>query len=146
MSCDRDFSPSREDQLLSDKVFSLAGHSFTIHYFGLYLAAAILLLAFVLFLWGYFRGKRTARARTVPRDELSMYLGRMADSMEVLQRVVSQISSNLAGEPPRREVVRQEAPAPVFTRQQVEAQKESAPPAAKSVPATHSIPYSIFGR
>lgn len=133
--------------MLSDKVFSLAGHSFTIHYFGLYLAAAILLLAFVLFLWGYLRGKRTARARTVPRDELSMYLGRMADSLEVLQRVAGQISSNLGGEPPRREVVvRQEAPAPVFTRQQTETQKESAPPAAKPVPATHSIPYSIFGR
>ena len=132
--------------MLSDKVISLAGHSFTIHYFGLYLAAGIFLFALVFFLWGYLRGKRITRARTVPRDELSMYLGRMADSLEVLQRVAGQISSNLTGEPSRRETPRQEVSAPVYTRQQDDSQTENAPPAAKPAPATHSIPYSIFGR
>ncbi len=132
--------------MLSDKVFSLAGHSFTIHHFGLYLAAAIFLFALFFFVWGYIRGKRVAGARSVPRDELSIYFGRVADSLEVLQRVASQISSNITAEASRREASRQEASGTEYARQQDDAQRENAPPAAKPAKETRSVFYSAFGR
>ncbi len=132
--------------MLSDRVISLAGRSFTIHHFGLYLVAGLFLFALFFFLWGYFRGKRVAAARSVPRDELSIYFGRVADSLEMLQRVASQISSNMTAEASRWEASRQEASRTEYTRQQDEAQKESAPPAAKPVKETHSVSYSVFGR
>jgi len=132
--------------LLSDKVIFLAGHSFTIHHFGMYLAAATFLFALFFFLWGYFRGRRVARARSVPRDELSIYFGRVADSLEMLQRAVSQISSNMTAEASRREVSRLEASGTEYTRKQDDAQKENAPAAAKSVKETHSVFNSMFGR
>lgn len=132
--------------MLSDKVISLAGHSFTIHHFWLYLAAAIFLFALVFFLWGYFRGKRVARARSIRRDELSIYLGRMADSLEMLQRITSQISSNLTVEASRREPLRQEAPVADYNRQPVDAQRENAPPAATPLKETRPVFSSMFGR
>ena len=140
------FTPSREDHLLSDKVISLAGRSFTIHHFGFYLAAAIFLFALFFFLWGYLRGRRVSRARSVPRDELSIYLGRMADSLETLQRVASQFSSTMTAEASRRESSRQEPSAPEYAPQQDYAQRENAPPAATPVRERRSIPYSMFGR
>ena len=132
--------------MLSDKVISLAGHSFTIHHFGLYLAAATFLFALCFFLWGYLRGKRVAGAHSVPRDELSIYFGRVADSLEILQRAVSQISSNMTVEVSRRETSRQEASGAEYTRQQNDAQRENAPPAAKPAKETHRVFYSMFGR
>jgi hypothetical protein len=132
--------------MLSDKVISLAGRSFTIHHFGLYLVAAIFLFALFFFLWGYLRGRRVSRARSVPRDELSIYFGRMADSLETLQRVASQFSSTMTAEASRRESSRQEPSAPEYAPQQDYAQRENAPPAAKPVRERHSIPYSMFGR
>ena len=132
--------------MLSDKVISLAGHSFTIHHFGLYLAAAILLFAVFFFLWGYFRGKRVASARSIRRDELSIYFGRMADSLEMLQRVASRIASNMTAEAPRLEPSRQEVSAPGYTRQQDNAQRENAPPVATPAKQAHSVALSMFGR
>ncbi len=132
--------------MLSDKVISLAGHSFTIHYFGLYLAAAIFLFALFFFLWGYLRGRRVARARSVPRDELSIYFGRVADSLETLQRVAGQISSHLTAEASRWEASRQQASPTDYTRQEDDAQSENAPPAAKPVRETRPVFYSVFGR
>jgi hypothetical protein len=132
--------------MLSDKVISLAGHSFTIHHFGLYLAAAIFLFALFFFLWGYLRGRRVSRARSVPRDELSIYFGRMADSLETLQRVASQFSSTMTAEATRREASRQEASAPEYARHQDDAQRENAPPAPKPVRETRPVFYSMFGR
>jgi hypothetical protein len=132
--------------LLSDRIIYLAGHSFTIHHFGLYLAAAILLFAVIIFLWGYFRGRRVAAARTIRRDELSIYFGRMADSLEMLQRVAGRIASNMAVEAPRPESSRQEVFSPGYTRQQDEAPRENASPAAKPLKDAHSVPLSMFGR
>jgi hypothetical protein len=132
--------------LLSDKVISLAGHSFTIHHFGLYLAAAIFLFAVFFFLWGYFRGKRVADARSIRRDELSIYFGRVADSLEMLQRVVSRIASNMTAEAARPEPVLQETSGSGYVRQQDDAQRENAPPAEKPVKQTHYVSYSILGR
>jgi hypothetical protein len=132
--------------LLSDRVISIAGHSFTIHHFGLYLAAAILLFAVIFFLWGYFRGRRVAAARTIRRDELSIYFGRMADSLEMLQRVASRIASNMTVEAPRPEPSRQEVFSPGYTRQQDEASRENAPPAVKPSKEAHSVSLSMFGR
>jgi hypothetical protein len=127
--------------VLSDKVISLAGHSFTIHHFGLYLAAAIFLFALFFFLWGYFRGKSVAGTRSIRRDELSIYFGRAADSLEILQRAVSQISFNMTAEASRRE-----ASAAEYTRQQDDAQRENVPPAAKPVNETRPVFSSMFGR
>jgi hypothetical protein len=132
--------------LLSDKVISLAGHSFTIHHFWLYLSAAIFLFALVFFSWGYFRGKSVAGARSVRRDELSIYFGRVADSLEMLQRAVNQISFNMSAETPHREVLRQEIAETVYTRQQSDAQRENAPPAAKPVNESRPVFSSMFGR
>lgn len=139
-------TPSREDHLLSDKVISLAGHSFTIHHFWLYFAAAVFVFALVFFLWGYWRGTRVAGARSIPRDELSIYFGRMADSLERLQRVASEISFNMTAESSRREASRPEASGTEFARQQVDAQRENAPPAATPVKESHSVFQSMFGR
>jgi hypothetical protein len=132
--------------LLSDKVISLAGHSFTIHHFGLYLAAAIFLFALVFFLWGYFRGKSVAGTRTIRRDELSIYFGRVADSLEILQRAVSQISFNMTAETPRREASRQEASGMESSRQRDDAQRENAPPPAMPVKEPRPVFQSMFGR
>jgi hypothetical protein len=133
--------------LLSDKVIALDGHSFTIHHFGLYFAAAIFLFALIFFLWGYFRGRRVAAARSIRRDELSIYFGRVADSLEMLQRAVSQISSSLTAEASRREASRLEAAsAAEYTRKQDDAQRENAPPVAKPVNETRSVFSSMFGR
>ncbi len=109
--------------MLSDKVISLAGHSFTIHYFWLYLAAAVFLFALIFFLWGYLRGKRVAGARSIPRDELSIYFGRMADSLERLQRVAGEISFNMTAESSRRETSREETSGTEYARQQADAPK-----------------------
>jgi hypothetical protein len=132
--------------LLSDKVISLAGHSFTIHHFWLYLGAAIFLFALAFFLWGYWRGKRVAGARSIPRDELSIYFGRMADSLERLQRVASEISFNMTAESSRREASRPEASGTEYARQQDDAQRENAPPAAKKAKETRPVFQSMFGR
>ena len=132
--------------MLSDKVISLAGHSFTIHHFGIYLVAAVLLFALFFFLWGYFRGKRAAAARSIRRDELSIYFGRMADSLEMLQRIASRIAPNVTPEVPRQEASRPEAPSTEFIRQQDNAQRENSPPAAKPVKQTRSVALSMFGR
>ena len=132
--------------MLSDKVISLAGHSFTIHYFWLYLSAAIFLFALVFFLWGYFRGKSVAGTRSVRRDELSIYFGRMADSLEMLQRAVNQISFNMTAEASRREAPRQETAGTEYARQQNDAQRENVPPAAKPMNETRPVFSSMFGR
>jgi hypothetical protein len=131
--------------LLSDRVVSLAGHSFTIHYFGLDLAAAILSFALVFFLWGYFRGKSVAGARSIRRDELSIYLGRMADSLEMLQRVASRIASNMTVEVPRQEPLRQEVSVPEYTRQPDDSQRENVP-VSKPAKHTRTVALSMFGR
>jgi hypothetical protein len=135
--------------LLSDYRVSFTGHSFVIHHFGLYLAAAIFLFAlfFFFFFWGYIRGRRVAWARSVPRDEFSVYFGRMADSLETLQRAASQISLNLTASVSRAEAslsakASSTAQAPLTARTSLAApasltSKSSPPePSRQEVPAT----------
>jgi hypothetical protein len=137
--------PSREDHMLSDRVISFSGRTFTIHYFGIYVAVGVFLFALAFFLWGYFRGRRIAPGRSIRRDELAIYFGRIADSLEMIQRVTSQLASRLDAEAMNREVLHREPEHP-DSAQQDEAKREEPVPSFTEARRQRSVEYSILGR
>jgi hypothetical protein len=131
--------------MLSDKIISFSGHAFTIHHFGLYVTAGVFLFALTFFLWGYFRGRRVAPGRSIRRDELAIYFGRIADSLEMIQRVTSQMASNQIAEAANRDVLHRE-PDPPDSARQDEAKREERVPSFTEARRKRSVEYSILGR
>lgn len=131
--------------MLSDRIISFSGRTFTIHYFGIYVAAAVFLFALVFFLWGYFRGRRVAPWRSIRRDELAIYFGRIADSLEMIQRVTAHLASRLDADALNRDVLHREPEQSDSMRR--DEQKTAEPiPALKEVKQQRTVEYSIFGR
>lgn len=105
--------------MLSDSSFVFAGHS--ISSFQLLLAGALLLCA-AAFLLAVSRRNRVTLQRSAATDEITVYLGRIADAAE---RIANRpVSSGIAA---AAETARASAPVKLTER-------------------SHTIPYSIFGR
>ncbi|HUK30386.1 MAG TPA: hypothetical protein VLV89_04680 [Candidatus Acidoferrum sp.] len=131
--------------MLSDRIIFFSGRSFTIHYFGIYVAAAVFLFALAFFLWGYFRGRRVAPGRSIRRDELAIYFGRIADSLEMIQRVTAQVASRMDAEALNRDVLRREVERPDSSLRD-EPRIEEPAPTLTEAKQKRSVEYSIFGR
>lgn len=83
--------------MISDAVFAVGGH--TLHISSLYfMLAGMLLLAIAAFLLGLSRGRRVLLQRSALTDELTIHLGRIADTLE---RIANQSADRLIAEASR---------------------------------------------
>ena len=108
--------------MLSDTDLTIAGQTFTISEI---LIAALVVLGAALLLSAFRRTQKVALLRSAATEEIAIYLGRMADSLD-----------QIANRPPERVVI-SETVRPI---------ESSVPPQSPGVEPDGSVSYSMFGR